>query len=115
MDQENSQNDQPQPAATPEHNTLMAILAYVSILVLIPLLAAKDDPFVKFHVKQGLVLLIIEVAASVLASVLWVLGILWTLIDLAMLVYSIIGIVNAAEGKQKELPFIGGFAKSIKF
>ena len=32
----------------------MAILAYFGILVLIPILAAKDSKFARFHANQGL-------------------------------------------------------------
>ena len=32
---------------------LLACLSYLGILVLIPLIAAKDDEFVQFHVRQG--------------------------------------------------------------
>ena len=41
-----------------EKNKIFAILAYLGILVLIPILAAKDSPFAKYHANQGLVLLI---------------------------------------------------------
>ncbi len=47
------------PQGGASNNTVLAILAYLSILVIVPLVANKDnDPFVKFHAKQGLVLLI---------------------------------------------------------
>ena len=32
---------------------VLACLSYLGILVLIPLIAAKDDEFVQFHVRQG--------------------------------------------------------------
>lgn len=37
-----------------EQNKVMAILAYFGILVLIPILAAKDSKFARFHANQGL-------------------------------------------------------------
>ena len=39
-------------------NKVMAILSYFGILVLIPIFAAKDDAFARYHANQGLVLLI---------------------------------------------------------
>lgn len=94
---------------TPEKNTLMAVLAYLGILVLIPLLTTKDDSFVKYHVKQGLVLLVIW-------AVVWGVGmsayLFWhvtQLIHLGLVVLSIIGIVNAVRGEEKELPLVGQF------
>jgi uncharacterized membrane protein len=92
-------------------NTLMAILCYFWILVLIPWLTdAKNDPFVKFHIKQGLVLLIANIICSFIIRVPvigWLLGII-------LFVLFVIGIINAATGKQTPLPIIGQFAEKIK-
>ena len=41
-----------------EQNKVMAILAYLGILVLIPLFAAKESKFARFHTNQGLILCI---------------------------------------------------------
>lgn len=118
----------PPPSAQPdaEANKGMAVLSYLGILVLIPIFAAKDSKFARFHANQGLVLLLIEVIygivqraiLSVMAwffnyTFLWnfywlyqlisfVLGILW----LGLLALAIYGIVNAATGKMKGLPLI---------
>lgn len=97
-------------------NTGMAVVAY--ILFFVPLLTdAKDDPFVKFHVKQGLVLLIASIALQVVGAVVPVIG--WFLIlplaGLATLVLFVIGILHAVNGEETELPVIGQFAKNFKF
>lgn len=108
---------EPTPAApAPEskagdNKTLMAALSYVSILVLIPYLMAKNDPFVHYHIKQGLVLLVIELAVYVLGMVIWMLYPILGIINLATLVLSIVGIVNVVQGKEKELPLVGQFSK----
>jgi hypothetical protein len=36
-----------------EANTAMAVLAYLGLLALIPLLAARESPFVRFHQAMG--------------------------------------------------------------
>ena len=41
-----------------EQNKVMAVLAYIGPLVLVPILAAKDSKFAKFHANQGLTLFI---------------------------------------------------------
>ncbi len=111
--QANPQTPPPPPAPGPgTPNTGMAILAYLGILVIIPLLTdAKNDPFVKFHIKQGLVLLIIEVVG---AFVFWVPIVGW-LLWLGMIVLVVMGIMNASSGQQKELPIIGKFANQFHF
>ena len=42
-------------------NMAMAILAYISWLVLIPLLLVKNSRYVRYHCNQGLILAIIEI------------------------------------------------------
>ena len=99
----------------PEHKNLMGVLAYLGILVIIPFLMAKDDPFVKFHIKQGLLLVIIEIAVWVLGTSMWQLWMFLNLVNLATLVLAIVGIVNVVQGNQKELPLIGSLAKNFTF
>jgi uncharacterized membrane protein len=101
-------------AGTPTDNTtLMSVLAYIGILVLIPYLMAKENPVVKFHIKQGLVLLVIEMAVFVGSEIMWghLLAPVFMIINLATLVLSIIGIMNVLQKKQTELPLVGVYAK----
>ena len=98
-------------AADIEKNKLMAVLAY--IIFLIPLLAAKDSPFAKYHTNQGLVLFLAAIASGVIL-VIPILG--WIIAPIASIlitVLAVIGIINALNGKAKELPIIGKF-KIIK-
>lgn len=92
----------------------MALLSYLGPLVIVSLLVGKNDPFVKFHVKQGLTVFTLEVIVWVLSSMLWSLWMLLNIINLATLVLSIIGIVNVLQGKQKELPLVGSYAANFK-
>ena len=104
-----------------ESGKVMAILAYIGILCLIPYFAEKNNKFVVYHAKQGLNLFIIEIiataAVSMLSIVLFFLFFVGGLIGLAVsagsFALSIIGIVNVCNGKAKELPIINKF-KIIK-
>lgn len=87
---------------------LMAILSYLSILVFIPLFTAKDSKFVRFHVNQGLILLICGVVIFFIGRIPGVSALAW-LLSVAVAVLAIIGILNAAKGEAKELPLIGKF------
>lgn len=84
-------------------NKVFAIFAYIGILFLIPLLAAKDSPFARFHANQGMVLFIINIAIGIASGIIEILGIL----GIATLVFMVMGIINAANGKGKRLPLIG--------
>lgn len=96
-----------------ESNKVMAVLAYIGILVLVPILAAKNSKYARFHANQGLVLFIAEVIYNIVSAIirailpLVVVNIILWVISVLFLVLSIIGIVNAATGKAKELPVIG--------
>ena len=99
----------------------MAILAYFGILVIVPILAAKDSKFAKFHANQGLVLcicsIVLYVALSLLSFLFYkflgFLGILISLLSIVVyigiFVLAVLGIVNAAKGEAKELPLIGKY------
>ncbi len=103
------------------NNKIMAVLAYLGILVLIPIFAAKDSKFARFHSNQGLVLLICDIVVSIVLGIVTAIiafipyvgpilsGIIWAVIPIVLLVFAILGIVNAVQGKAKELPIIGKF------
>ena len=89
-------------------NKFMAVLAYFGVLVLIPIIAARDSKYAKFHANQGLVLFLLEIVCSALIK-LKVLGWLFSICSLVLFVFAIIGIIYAAQGKAKELPVIGNW------
>lgn len=90
-----------------EKNKVMALLAY--IIFLIPLLAAKDSKFARFHANQGLVLFLGGIIASVVAVIPVIGWIVAPIAGLVITVLAIIGILNALNGRAKELPVIGKF------
>ncbi len=96
-------------AASHENELLMGILAYVGILVIIPYLIAKENPFVKFHIKQGLVLLVIQLVIWVINRMTWGLSEIMGLLGLGVLILAIIGIVNVFKKVEAELPLVGKF------
>ena len=60
-----------------ENNKVMAVLAYFGILVLIPIFAAKESKFARFHANQGLVLWL----AGIILGVIGVIPIIGTIIS----------------------------------
>ena len=104
----------------------MAVLSYIIFFIPLIVGAHKTSPYVKFHANQGTVLFIANLAFGIayaivfsilsaillatLAFGLWavistILGLLW----IVPAVLAILGIINAATGKCKELPIIGKF------
>lgn len=103
-----------------EANKVMALLSYLGILVLVPLFAAKESKFARFHANQGLILCLAAIAygvaysivSSILLALSWRLYTVVSLIGLlgfAFAVWAVIGIINSLNGKAKELPVIGKY------
>ncbi len=89
----------------------MAILAYLSILCIFPLLFKKDNSFVLAHSKQGVVLFVAEAAVFILHIILGV----WFL-KLGMFVlltFSFLGIVAVLKGQYFQIPIVAGIAEKI--
>ncbi len=88
-------------------SSLMAALSYLWILSVVMLVIKKDDSFIIFHAKQGLILFI----ASFLS---WIPGIGWIL-GLVILALVIIGFIKALSGERYKMPVVGNLAEKIHF
>ena len=90
---------------------VLAILSYLSVLCIIPLVLKKDNEFILEHGKQGLVIFVAQVAVFILHIILG----LWIL-RLGMFVLgvlSFIGIVYVLKGEYIRLPLAADIADSI--
>lgn len=108
-----------------EQNKVLAAVGYIPVLFLVPLLAAPQSGYAKFHANQGLILtltsLVLFVAREVLCAIFGILPLLRdfiptiisTVISVAVIAYMVIGIIYAAQGKAKRLPIIGGLLNII--
>ena len=97
-----------------QEGKIFAMLAYLWILCLVPLLLKKENKFALFHAKQGLVLFICEIA-------LWIIGIIpilgWIISILGSLIcgiLSLIGIIQTLAGNYWKMPLLGDYAEKIK-
>jgi len=98
---------------TKKKNIGMAVVAY--ILFFIPLLTeSKNDSFVKYHTKQGLVLFIAWLVTGVLLRIPIIGFFSWPLGIFVMILF-VVGILNALSGKEKPLPLIGQFGEKFNF
>lgn len=92
-----------------EKNKILCLFSYLGILFLIPLLACQDSKFARYHVNQGIILFLANLILSAVAIIPilgWIAGGIGSIIAFVLM---IIGIVNAVQGKAKELPIIGKF------
>lgn len=93
----------------------IAWISYLGILVIIPILLQKDNPYTKYHIKQGIALLIVSVIWNIVWIIPFVGFVLGTVGWVILLVFMVLGIVNALNGKEKPLPLICKIAEQIKF
>ena len=96
-----------------EQNKGIAAIGYIWILCFIPLLLKRDSKFAQFHGKQGLVLFVVEVVAGIVMIIPvigWFVG--W-IVGIITIILSVMGILQALQGNQKELPIIGQYAKKF--
>lgn len=91
-----------------EENKVMACLSYLGILFLVPLLAKKDSKFAQTHAKQGMALFICEVILAIIPYLGW-------LLELAVVVIAIIGLINALQGKFWKIPGLYDISKKFNF
>lgn len=91
----------------------MAIVCYLNLLVIIPLLFEKSNNFVRYHINQGLSLCLFTIVTGVIKLMLndfllysYIFAILMALLIIIMMV---IGIKNVCSGEEKPLPIIGNF------
>jgi uncharacterized membrane protein len=96
---------------------LFAFLAVFLTIIgfVIALAVKKDNKYVMFYAKQGLVLFIASViiwAAAIVPILGWFLApLLW----IGWIVLWVIGIINSVSGEMKEIPVIGQFGKKLNF
>lgn len=89
---------------------IFAVLSYLSILCIIPLVLKRDNPFVLSHGKQGLVLFIGEVAVFVVSVILeWILRPSIFVFG----VFSLWGIMEALKGQYVRMPVVSDIADKI--
>ena len=106
-------------AADISGNHLMGIFAYLSWLVLIPIFAAKDSKYARFHANQGLILAILETVIGTVSGIFSSIGhhvwigfpfylISWLvgLLNIPVVIYAIIAFIGAIRGRAMEIPFI---------
>ncbi len=88
------------------------IIAYFSWVGLLVAFLIGDKDNCKFHINQSLIITIASSAVTAAGGIIAVIvplvgGILVSVLGLAVAVFWIMGFVNALQGVEKPLPFIG--------
>ena len=113
-------------AAQPsDRSRWVASLSYLVFLCFLSLWRSKDDPFIRFHARQGFLLLLAECVAIVTILILEatigrvrfvgfvVVLILQLVTGLGALTLSVVGFVKALFGEYWHLPFLGEYGHKV--
>ena len=96
-----------------EQNKTMVLLSailqiFIPILFFLPLVCCQNSAYGKFYANQGLLILLLYIASSVVLVIPilgWIAG---PIIGIANLVFAIMNAVNANSGVRKGIPILGG-------
>lgn len=95
------------PSGARDDEKFFSALAYVGILFVVPLfMPGKKSAFLLFHVRQGIVLFVVEALLAAIPLFGWML-------IAVPIIASVYALLQAMAGKQWELPFLGKYAKRI--
>jgi uncharacterized membrane protein len=90
-----------------------AILGYIPFMCFVPLIKMKDNPFAVKHGKQGLILFIIELLA-ILFLLPKISEFFWSAVIILCVIFALLGIFNAAQGKTYSIPYLGDLLERFK-
>jgi len=88
-------------------SNLLAALSYFWILSVVLYITKKDDKYIAFHAKQGIVLFI--------ASFVMIVPFLGFLANLVIFVVALIGAIKAYQGEEYKIPVVYNIAEKINF
>jgi len=96
-----------------EEGMFFATIGYLSILCLVPLLLKKDNDFAVHHGKQGLVLLIGEIAAFIIKAIPAIGPVISPIAQVVFMVLSLAGIIYVLMGKYWKMPVVYNIASKM--
>ncbi len=92
---------------------VMAIMSYLGVLSLVPLVVNKKDPYVYFHARQGVILWMWEVLAIYTLLLPTVGKMFFKFSSVACLVLSVVGIISVLLGRAWKFPLVGDWAAKL--
>lgn len=88
-------------------NKNRAVLSYLWILCLVPLLSDRESEFEKFHARQGFILFVLSFATVV--------PFFGQILMLILVAVSVVGIFKVVDEDWWEIPYVHEWSKKIKF
>ncbi|MBF0283530.1 MAG: hypothetical protein HQL51_03630 [Magnetococcales bacterium] len=92
---------------------IMAAMSYMGILCMVPLIMHRNDPYVRFHARQGAILWVWEVVAIYTLMLPAIGKFFFKFSGFFCVTLSVIGIVAALLGRAWKFPWIGDWAEKL--
>jgi len=93
---------------------LVAAVSYLGVFVLLLVIFKVKNEYVRFHVRQGIILFCAEIVSTlvwIIPFVGWIVGFVgW----ITCFVLSLIGLVNGVAGREWKIPFLSRFSNKVK-
>jgi len=98
----------PKTKSAENNSNLIAALSYFWILSVVFYITNKEDKFVVFHAKQGMVLFALSIVLTFIPVIGW-------LANIGVLIMSFVGAVKAYGNEKYKIAIIGDLAEKINF
>lgn len=92
---------------------VLAIMSYLGVLSLVPLVVNRRDSYVLFHARQGVILWMWEVLAIYALLLPGVGKMFFRFSSMACLVLSVLGVAAVLLGRAWKFPLIGNWAEKL--
>lgn len=91
----------------------MALLSYLSVLCLVPMIFRRDDAFINFHARQGLVLWVWSVLAIFSLHIPVIGAFFFSSSVFAIMLLSVVGLISVLLAKTWSIPVIGPLSQKL--
>ena len=114
-----------EPQSPSDRSRWIAAAGYVSFLCFFSLWRACNDPFIRYHARQGFLLFLAECVVIVVTIILdmtigklrffgmVVIGLFELIVGLGALMLSVLGFVKSLFGEYWHLPFLGDYSDRV--
>ncbi len=101
------------PAPTGEQR-LWGLISYIFILFILPLVFKRNDAFVTFHAKQGLVFFIAAFATTIFWLIPIAGWIISSILFVVLAVFWVMAVIHVLYGHKWMIPLLGRWSEEMK-
>ena len=92
---------------------MMALMSYLGVLVFVPLAMNRDDEYVYFHARQGLIIWIAGILAIFMLYLPGLGKLLFSFLAMMVVIFSLLGLISVLLRKAWKLPIVYGLSTRL--